>query len=369
MIHAWMLVLIAATQDDPGRWKSVSHASHVDLYDVRFADEKSGWAVGDRGVILHTADGGKSWAPQKSPATQVLRGLDCLDARHVWVAGGGAGGARKGDPLSPGQDIDKQCFVLRSEDGGETWKEHIPGSVQNFPLWQLRMSDPKRGWLVSGLGKDHPDGHWLQTMDGGRTWEMPGGLGGTGMAYFRPGRPLYDLQFVGGGFGWAVGSHVLITITIDDGTGQRLESRLKLYRHKKGSIVHTTDGGETWNVQDAGNPEDVFLTGVWFVDKDQGWVVGTRGKIYATRDGGKTWRAQVSGTVNDLFALRFADAENGMAVGRGGTALSTSDGGKVWKSEKLPMNGDLLGLDYRGRRTPVLVGQGGVILVQQPELH
>src|SRR5262245_49319389 len=137
MIPAWMLLLVAATQDDPGRWRSFIHESKADLYGVRFADGKNGWAVGDRGVILHTADGGKTWTLQNSPSKQTLRGLDCTNARHLWIAGGGARTSRKGDRLDPSQDVNQQCFVLSSEDGGETWKEHVPGSLQNFPLWQV----------------------------------------------------------------------------------------------------------------------------------------------------------------------------------------------------------------------------------------
>ena len=31
------------------------------LHDVTFVDAEYGWAVGDRGVILHTSDGGRTW--------------------------------------------------------------------------------------------------------------------------------------------------------------------------------------------------------------------------------------------------------------------------------------------------------------------
>ncbi len=48
-----------------------AHAAPVDpatatLYGVCFVDLQQGWAVGNGGVILHTADGGKTWERQAS---------------------------------------------------------------------------------------------------------------------------------------------------------------------------------------------------------------------------------------------------------------------------------------------------------------
>ena len=37
----------------------------AELTDVFFLDPDQGWAVGDRGVILHTEDGGRHWQVQR----------------------------------------------------------------------------------------------------------------------------------------------------------------------------------------------------------------------------------------------------------------------------------------------------------------
>ena len=37
------------------------------LLDVFFIDENTGWAVGVKGSIIHTTDGGESWKTQLSP--------------------------------------------------------------------------------------------------------------------------------------------------------------------------------------------------------------------------------------------------------------------------------------------------------------
>lgn len=51
--------------DDQGRsWHQAPSPVSVTLTSVCFADRQHGWAVGHRGVILHTADAGDSWALQ-----------------------------------------------------------------------------------------------------------------------------------------------------------------------------------------------------------------------------------------------------------------------------------------------------------------
>ncbi len=51
--------------DDDGRsWYQVATPTSVTLTNVRFASPRAGWAVGQMGVVLHTADGGLHWAIQ-----------------------------------------------------------------------------------------------------------------------------------------------------------------------------------------------------------------------------------------------------------------------------------------------------------------
>lgn len=77
------------------------------------------------------------------------------------------------------------------------------------------------------------------------------------------------------------------------------------------------------NPQPTGN----HLFDVQFIDNQTGWAVGEIGTILKTTNGGQTWQTQTSSTTNDLHCFHFSNAQNGWAVGRGGTILHTSTGG------------------------------------------
>ena len=70
-----------------------------------------------------------------------------------------------------------------------------------------------------------------------------------------------------------------------------------------GTILATTDGGETWKAQTSGSTES--LNGVSFADAWAGWAVGDGGTTLATDDGGATWDVESSGTSAGLYAVTF----------------------------------------------------------------
>jgi photosystem II stability/assembly factor-like uncharacterized protein len=44
------------------QWQPQTSETILDLQSVFFTDNNNGWAVGNGGIILHTADGGDTWA-------------------------------------------------------------------------------------------------------------------------------------------------------------------------------------------------------------------------------------------------------------------------------------------------------------------
>lgn len=104
----------------------------------------------------------------------------------------------------------------------------------------------------------------------------------------------------------------------------------------KSTILHTNDGGKTWQVQLGGDPEatDDALIRVFFLDAKHGWAMTGRGKILGTTDG-RTWAelSTVSGTTDGVW---FLSPRVGLELeNRDSTSQSTlqrsEDGGKSWK--------------------------------------
>lgn len=103
-----------------------------------------------------------------------------------------------------------------------------------------------------------------------------------------------------------------------------------------GSIVYSDDQGKTW--QSAKSPTQVLLTNVFFLDDKLGWAGAHDTLILHTKDGGKTWEIQHEDPIpggdipKPVLDIHFTDAKTGYAIGAYGLMLETSDGGQSWKS-------------------------------------
>lgn len=84
-------------------------------------------------------------------------------------------------------------------------------------------------------------------------------------------------------------------------------------------------------------PVSTMLNAVSFSDKQSGWAVGHWGVILHTQDGGETWEIQHLAVDEDrpLFSVHFFNAQEGVAVGLWSLVLVTADGGKTWQKQTL----------------------------------
>ena len=136
------------------------------LHDVAFVDPRRGWAVGDRGAIWQTDDGGRNWRQQESGVACPLRSVCFLDAETGWAAGG----------FSHPYLHSSSGVVLATRDGGRHW--HRDPRLMIPALRQIRFFDAKRGWAAGNSSPMFPAGVFL-TRDGGRSWTP---LSGTGVS-------------------------------------------------------------------------------------------------------------------------------------------------------------------------------------------
>ena len=304
----------------------------AELAAVFFLDADRGWAVGDRGVIWHTSDGGRNWGPQNSGTTCRLEAIQFLDANNGWAVGGWT------EPYTH----QTHGVVLRTRDGGQTW-QNLPSPV--LPgLVHAKFFDARRGWAFGDSSPLFPTGIF-RTDDGGRTWQpvpkgdaigwiagdfrdpqggcvagLDGTLGIVTPAEIRPTRMprigpqrLRKMQLVGAAGGWLVGDGGLVLTTADAGLTWRppagplpaaaavldfhalavLGSHIWIAGSPGSVVLHSPDAGQTWQLQQTG--QTAPLLSIQFLDEYRGWAVGSLGTIIHTRDGGQSWRPQHSG--------------------------------------------------------------------------
>ena len=276
------------------------------LMGVSFVDAQIGSAVGNGGTVLRTTDGGQLWTEQDSGTSQPLNAIALLDTK-IGIAVGDAG------------------TILRTTDGGESWVSQKSGT--DAKLTALYFQDSKNGMVVGDLGTV------LRTADGGETWE-PRRI--TTVA-------LWGISLGDAEVGFAVGGR---------------------------DVYRTDDGGDSWQrvsfipCQTLGRFSYVCseITAIFFADPDSGWLAGrevymirdsiSAGKFIArTEDGGVSWRYQYrqgSGFLdgqlaNSVYALSFVGPSVGFAAGRHfqygeprqGTVLRTTDGGASWMRQDI----------------------------------
>ena len=101
-----------------------------------------------------------------------------------------------------------------------------------------------------------------------------------------------------------------------------------------GRIFHTTDGGTTWERQDAGTKRPFLAMAC--LDPRTAWIAGKEGIVYGTLDGGATWTQANTGSTRHVFSLAFANRERGHGAGDFGTMIHTEDAGKTWTAMQVP---------------------------------
>jgi photosystem II stability/assembly factor-like uncharacterized protein len=282
---------------------------HDELFSVSFPSANDGWVVGKFGMILHTVDGGQTWREQDSGTQNALSSISFVDDDHG-VAVGSAG------------------TVIVTNDGGQTWKPQNSGIHDQ--LLSVKALSPKLAFAVGAYGTV------LSTHDGA-TWQkqtfswnqlIPKVI--TDIGPMEPN--LSSVFFLDPENGWISGEF--------------------------GLILHTSDGGSTWNTQRYGKdlPQ---LYGIAFRDAQNGWAVGQFGKMVVTSDGGQQWKPIELGINTDLYAIAFK-GERGIAVGDGVVMVST-DAGATWNQLKsFQRNIWLSGVATDGKST-FAVGQAGFI--------
>jgi photosystem II stability/assembly factor-like uncharacterized protein len=346
--------------------------SPIQLDEIHMQSPTGGWGI-SAGMVLVTADGGKTWREVTPAATGVDKVYGAfLDQQTAWVI------------FSHGNQIDQPLTVYATTDGGSTWStnsgEPLTTTVIGDATWaQFAVLDAENIWMMVrgvyvGAGT-HYNHELFRSTDGGQTWtslysETSDDYTGMVFAdshfglrtlqttgFYGPGAPGYDVT-TDGGATWqgrelpappdapdlfnqypycesyqpallsATSIHILMGCFDYYNPPQQFTSYL----------YSSQDGGTTWTTvhlpKDVRGSQDTLI----YLDATNALLIG-RG-IYKSPDGGQTWTSIQKVTWDGKFSFVNPQQGWGVVYGNGLTALvDTTDGGKTWKEIK-PVTGN-----------------------------
>lgn len=219
-------------------------------------------AVGGRGVILISDDGGATWKQVACPVDLTLTTVSFVDAQNGWIGG-------------------HEATLLRTRDGGDTWTVERTAPDTDDPILKIWFSKEHGGFAIGG--------HSLMLRRVGETWRRRDLLAEN------------DDEFSPHLFGIGELSNGAVLVAAESGHLFRSDvSAAKWY------LQPTPYAGSWFGVANLGSSDQLVLYGML-------------GHVFVSTDGGDRWDPVSINTQSSLFA-HYSNASFDL-VGSDGTVL------------------------------------------------
>lgn len=213
--------LIMLSDDGGASWRQARVPVSVGLTAVRFPTPDQGWAVGHFGTVLHSLDGGENWQVQ-------LNGIQ-------------AGERVMAEAKLHAADDEQSAALISAQ--------RMVADGPDKPFLDVYFSDASNGLVVGAYNLI------LRTVDGGKTWNsLSASLDNPGA------RHLYSIAAAGGSL-YVVGEEGRVYRSDDNGAHfARLQTPYQgsyftvaaqanevVIAGLRGNAFHSSDRGQTWN--------------------------------------------------------------------------------------------------------------------------
>ncbi len=278
--------LILATDNGGRTWTEQDSDTTVDLEGVVFDNDKLGWAVGGSilsyshrsvGTVLITQDGGQNWRSIGVPELPRLKGIRSFGGGHLIVWG----------DWSP----TLQTGLIESHDGGSTWNpRELPASHLQSCAWY----DAQRGVVIDRLSR----------------------------VFYLSGTAPPELLSIGGD-----PTKPLLAAAINE-TGWWLAGEC-------GQVYWSADGRNWMERPLPGNARDhrlISIHGLTLKD-DHIWLVGVPGNVvWHSPNRGKEWEVQSLSTTLPMHCICVSKQDCLVAGGTLSNIQGTRNSGQGWWS-------------------------------------
>jgi photosystem II stability/assembly factor-like uncharacterized protein len=285
---------IVASSDGGGTWKQSRVPVSSDLTSVFFVDDKNGWAVGHDGVILSTNDDGETWSVQ----------LTGRIANDLLVA-------------AMERKLSAEPSSVEAKKLLEEAKRYRAQGADK-PFLDVWFADRMNGYAVGAYNLI------FKTSDGGKTWE-PWFDRTDNPQFFN----LYAIRPAAGA----------LYIAAEGGLVLKLDTAQQRFR-----VVPTPYKGSYFGIADAGTAVIVF---------------GLRGSVYTSADGGATWSQVNAGLPAAVVAATRGDGQSVLLADAGGRIAASADGGQSFTQVAIRRPMPLTDLVDLGGGRLALVGPRG----------
>ncbi|MBP6596853.1 MAG: hypothetical protein KA196_05005 [Arenimonas sp.] len=259
-------------------------------------------AVGERGHVLISTDG-KQWTQSVVPTRSTLTSVATADG-ILWAAG-------------------HDGVIVHSADGGKSWvrRRVSPWSydlvepTDGVPVMDLLFTDANNGFAIGAYSL------MLVTSDGGLTWTPRNALTPAAPAPEASAASEEDA-----GDDWTFSDDDLALDAESDphfNAIARTGSGALVIAGERGTFLRSRDGGSTWDSKRLSYEGSMF--GVLSWDDDHILVYGLRGNVFESRDLGDSWERVETGITTSVMGGHALANGGAILVGANGAVLVRPD--------------------------------------------
>ena len=316
----FFLALVFLTQSvlfSQSGWVQQYSGTNSRLMDTYFINEMSGFASGEKGVLLKTTTGGSFWYN--------VFNRNEYDVLSIYFISDMGWAVVK-------DNIEEDSFyVFKTINSGISWNRYSLDSIKFFyTIANIEFVNHATGYITAGGG-------FFKSTNGGLTWFKPTDLiFGVGsyfidsMTGWACNTPTKIYKTFNGGYNWIIQNLFTYHQYSADFHFVNSQTGFCLSNRYNGTFYKTTNGGTEWFFN---TNRDYYYASFDFVDNNTGYIIGMEQFSNYTDKFLKTTNCGLNWTINELsikqkfYNLNFTSVNTGWVVGDSGTIMKTTNGG------------------------------------------